>query len=198
MKQVTVIHGGTAFANYDDYLHHLATKPVYADRLTFKPMWKELLQTNLGDDYQVLLPAMPNKTNARYAEWKVWFDNVAQLITDDAILIGHSMGAVFLAKYLSQNEFPHRIKATILIATPFDDETEEDLVDFKLDSISNLFKSQAGRVVIINGTDDPVISAADIQKYKNELPNAEFITISAPDHFMRVEFPELTSLIRQI
>ena len=198
MKQVIVIHGGTAFANYDDYLHNLATKPVYADRLTFKPMWKELLQENLGDEYQVLLPAMPNKTNARYAEWKLWFDNVAHIITDDCILIGHSMGAVFLAQYLSNNKFPRRIKATILIATPYDDESEEDLVDFKLDSITELFNVQAGKVIVINGNDDPVISASDIQKYRDDLSDAEFVTIPAPDHFMRVEFPELTAIIRNL
>jgi len=198
MKQVIVIHGGTAFANYDDYLNYLATKPVQADRMTFKPMWKELLQENLGDGYQVLLPAMPNKTNARYAEWKLWFDNVTQIITDDCILIGHSMGAVFLAQYLSYNKFPRRIKATILIATPYDDESEEDLVDFKFDGITELFKSQAGKVVIINGNDDPVISAHDIQRYHDGIPDAEFITISAPDHFMRIEFPELTAIIRNL
>jgi len=198
MKQVIVIHGGTAFAHHEDYLHDLATKTVLPERLTFKPMWKELLQENLGDDYQILLPKMPNATNARYAEWKLWFDNVSQVITDDCILVGHSMGAVFLAQYLSQNKFPRRIKATILIATPYDDESEEDLVDFKLDGITDLFSTQAGRVVIINGNDDPVISAEDIQKYHDNLPSAEFITISAPDHFMRVEFPELIDVIRKI
>jgi len=198
MQQVIVIHGATAFARYDDYLNYLATKPVQADRMTFKPMWKELLQENLGDEYQVLLPAMPNKTNARYAEWKLWFDNTTQLIADDCILIGHSMGAVFLAKYLSQNKFPQKIKATILIATPYDDESDEDLVDFKLDGITDLFKSQAGRVVVINGNDDPVIAISDVEKYKKDLPDAEFVTISAPDHFMRVDFPELLTLLKSV
>lgn len=198
MKQVIVIHGGTAFANNEDYLHDLTTKPVYVERLTYKPMWKELLQEQLGAEYQVLLPAMPNKTNARYAEWKLWFDNVTKVITDDCILIGHSMGAVFLAQYLSNNIFPRHIKATILIATPYDDETEEDLVDFKLEGITDLFKSQAGKVVVINGDNDPVIPASDIQKYKSDLLEANFITIPAPDHFMRVEFPELTSIIRNL
>ena len=119
MQQVIAIHGATTFANYDEYLHSLATKPVYVERLVSKPMWRDLLQQNLGDDFQVLLPSMPNKTNARYSEWKLWFDNVSSVITNDCILIGHSMGAVFLAKYLSENKFAHRIKATILIATPY-------------------------------------------------------------------------------
>ena len=161
-------------------------------------MWRDLLQQNLGDDYQVLLPSMPNKTNARYSEWKLWFDNVSSVITNDCILIGHSMGAVFLAKYLSENKFAHRIKATILIATPYNDETVEDLNDFKLEGVTDLFRSQAGRVVVFNGNDDPVISVSDIDKYKNDLPEAEFITLPAPDHFARQDFPELMKLIKEL
>ena len=198
MQQVISIHGATTFANYEDYLDNLATKSISIDRLISKQMWRELLQQNLGDTYQVLLPAMPNKTNARYSEWKLWFDNISQVITDDCILIGHSMGAVFLAKYLSQNNFPCKIKATILIATPYDDETEEDLNDFKLDTITDLFRSQAGHVTVINGDDDPVISQSDINKYKNDLSDAEFITLPAPDHFMRQDFPELVERIKTL
>ena len=198
MQQVISIHGATTFANYEDYLDNLATKSISIDRLISKQMWRELLQQNLGDRYQVLLPAMPNKTNARYSEWKLWFDNISKVITDDCILIGHSMGAVFLAKYLSENTFPRKIKATILIATPYDDETEEDLNDFKLDTITDLFRSQAGRVIVINGDDDPVISQSDINKYKNDLSDAEFITLPAPDHFMRQDFPELVERIKTL
>lgn len=198
MIQVIAIHGGTTFTSYDDYLEYLRTKSVSLDRLTYKPMWRELLQQNLGDEYQVLLPAMPNKTNARYAEWKLWFDNLTQVFTDDCILIGHSLGALFLAKYVSENVFPRKIKATILIATPFQDETDEDLTDFKLESISDLFRDQAGKVMLFNGDNDPVISQEDVALYKKYLPQAEFHTLSAPDHFMRVEFPELIETIKNL
>lgn len=198
MQQIIAIHGATTFATYDSYLNSLATKPLILERFTYKPMWKELLQEKLGDEYQVLLPAMPNKTNARYSEWKVWFDHFSDLIADDCILIGHSMGAVFLAKYLSQHAFPVKIKATILVATPYNDESDEDLGDFKLDSITDLFKSQAGAVFIINGNDDPVILTTDIQKYKDDLPDAQFLTIPASDHFMRVDFPEMTNILKTL
>lgn len=198
MKQVTVIHGGTTFANYDDYLQMLATKTLYVDRLTYKPMWKELLQEELGNDYQVLLPKMPNATNARYSEWKVWFSHLTEVITDDCILVGHSMGAIFLAKYLSENEFPRSIKATILVAAPYNDDSGEDLNDFKLEAVSDLFRSQAGKVVFFFGSDDPVISQTEIQNYKNDLPTAEFNILPAPDHFVRADFPELATLLKNI
>ena len=198
MQQIIVIHGGTTFQEYDKYLESLSTKKLNIDRFVYKPMWKELLQENLGDNYQVLTPSMPNKTNARYSEWKIWFEHLSSLFTDDCILIGHSLGAIFLAKYLSENNLGVNIKATILIAAPYDDDSNEDLGDFKITSLSNKLSEQAGKLVFFHGMDDPVISFSDFEQYQNQLSSAEFIIQPAPDHFMRVEFPELVSLVKKL
>lgn len=196
--QVIVIHGGTTFADYDAYLKHLQTKSLFIDRFVYTPKWKELLQERLGEAYQVLLPPMPNGTNARYSEWKIWFDHFSELITDDCILIGHSMGAIFLAKYLSETKFPVTIKATFFIASPFSDESMEDLTDFKIESLSDMLEEQAGTIVFFNGDDDPVISKSDVDQYRKVLTSAEFITLPAPDHFVRQDFPELIEKIHAI
>ena len=198
MKQVIVIHGGTTFPRYEDYLDYLRTKPVSIDRLKYEPSWKERLQEDLGSEYEVLLPRMPNGTNARYSEWKLWFDNLSSVITDDCILIGHSMGAVFLAKYLTENQFSCKIKATILVAAPHSDESLESLGDFKLEELPKRFSLQAGEVTLFFGKDDPVIVASEIEKYRQDLPKAKFIITSAPDHFMRPLFSELVELIKSI
>ena len=198
MKQVIVIHGGTTFSTYENYLQYLSTKQITADRLRYAPSWKERLQKDLGSNYDVLLPRMPNSTNARYSEWKLWFENLASVIDDDCILIGHSLGGIFLAKYLSENTFQAKINATILIAAPYDDESEEDLADFKLEKISEQFVRQAGEVILIFGNDDPVIAATEIEKYRHDLPTADFHIMSAPDHFVRPEFPGLVEVIWSI
>ena len=198
MKQVIVIHGGNTFSNYEDYLHHLSTKPINIDRLKYQTYWKERLQEDLGREYEILLPNMPNATNARYSEWKLWFENLTSVITDGCILVGHSLGGIFLAKYLAENQFPSKIAATILIAAPYNDESQEHLGDFKLDGISEQFSAQAGKVALFFGKDDPVIATAESEKYKKDLPDADFHITSAPDHFMRPEFPELIELIHSI
>lgn len=198
MKQVIVIHGGTTFSNYEDYLHYLRTKPISIDRLKYQPYWKERLQEDLGNEYEVLLPSMPNGTNARYSEWRLWFEHLTSVLADGCILIGHSLGAVFLAKYLSENTFPTKIKGTILIAAPRSDESQEDLGDFKLDKTSEQFSAQAGKVTLFFGKDDPVIPSTEIKKYQQDLPSADFRIISAPDHFVRPTFPELLETIQSI
>lgn len=198
MQQIIVIHGGTTFQSYDTYLTSLSEKKLDIDRFIYSPKWRELLQDNLGNEYQVLLPSMPNSTNARYSEWKLWFDHISSLFSDNCILIGHSLGAVFLAKYLSEYSLSVKIKATVLIASPYDDESIEDLTDFKIEKLSERLAEQAGRLVFFNGMDDPVISRLDLSKYQDQLPSAEFKILSAPDHFVRTDFPELISLLKNI
>jgi predicted alpha/beta hydrolase family esterase len=198
MKQVIIIHGGTTFSDYDTYLKSLTDQTLNVDRYIYRPMWKELLQDNLGSDYQVLAPSMPNKTNARYNEWRLWFESLSSIISDDCVLVGHSLGGVFLAKYLSENTFARRIKATVLIAAPYDDESIEDLTDFKIEKLSERFAQQAGRIIFYNGLDDPVIPMSEQEKYKKDLPSAEFNTLPAPDHFVRVDFPEFVSRLKEL
>jgi predicted alpha/beta hydrolase family esterase len=198
MKQIIVIHGGTTFSSYDKYLDYLRKKTITAERLTSASGWKNGLQSTLGHDYQVLLPSMPNATNAQYDEWKLWFERIVEVITDDCILIGHSLGAVFLVRYLSENVFPKQIAATILIAAPFNDESDEDLTDFKLTQVPELFADQAGRVIFFMGSDDPVVAPSEIEKYRTALPTAEYNILSAPDHFVRPEFPELIRIVRSL
>ena len=198
MQQIIVIGGGTTFSNYEHYLQFLANKPVYIERLTYQPMWKELLQQNLGDSYQVISPRMPNTTNAKYSEWKLWFQNISQLAADNCILVGHSLGAIFLAKFLSENEFPVKIQATILVAAPYDDETDEDLTDFKLTGITDKFTKQAGNVIFYAGSDDPVVAKTEAEKYRTALPSAEFNILPASDHFVRADFPEIVARIKSL
>lgn len=195
MKQVIVIHGGTTFATYDKYLDYLRSKTITLDRLMPSANWKDSLQHELGNEYLVLTPSMPNKTNAQYSEWKLWFERLTEISEDDCILVGHSLGGIFLAKYLSENEFPKRIAATVLIAAPYDDETEEDLTDFKLEEISPLLQEQGGEITFLYGLDDPVVNVREIEKYRRALPSANFRPLPAPDHFVRVTFPELVEVI---
>ena len=198
MTQILTLHGGTTFATHEAYLDYLKTAPVHPERMTFKPMWKDLLQRSLGPSYAALSPRMPNSTNARYEEWKIYFDKIAQqALEDDCILVGHSLGGIFLVKYLSENEIPVKVKATILVAAPHSDESTEDLTDFKLpEELPALFTKQAGSVTLFFGHDDPVIAPVEIENYRRALPEATIIVTDAPDHFVRGEFPEILEVIQ--
>ena len=201
-KQIVIIHGGTSFETYEDYISYLKAKEINIEKLRPRKEWKDTLATELGDDYEILMPRMPNGTNARYDEWKLWFNKIAEILNDEVVLIGHSLGGIFLAKYLSENTFPKRIIATILIAPPFDDtdggDGKESLIDFALPTSLAKFTEQSGKIYLVHSKDDPVVPFTQLKKYRQALPSAETIVFENREHFNQETFPEIIELIKSI
>lgn len=123
-------------------------------------------------------------------------------LTDNIILLGGSLGAIFLAKYLSENDFPVKIKAVFLLAGPFDDKSRSDidytLGDFVLPESLEKFASQAGKIFLYHSKDDPVVPFADQGKYAAKLPSAEKVVFEDKGHFNLKEFPEIVEKIRSL
>lgn len=197
-QQIVVIHGGDAFENYEDYLNSLRTKEISLEKIRSQS-WKNNLGKELGEKFDVLIPSMPNYQNARYLEWKIWFERIISLLNDEVIFIGHSLGGMFLAKYLSESVYPKKIKATILVAAPFDEEgSEKSLADFKLQSSLFKFADQSKTIYLIQSEDDPVVPFEQIEKYKKALPNPKTMIFRDRKHFNQETFPEIVELIKKI
>lgn len=201
-KQVIVIHGGTSFKTYDDYISYLKSKEIKIEKLRPHKDWKDTLVSKLGENYEILMPRMPNGTNARYEEWKLWFNRISEVLNDGLILIGHSLGGIFLAKYLSENSFPKKISAVILVAAPYDDaegaDGKESLEDFGLLPSLKKFTKQVAKIYLIHSKNDPVVPFAQLAKYQKSLPNAEVFTFENREHFNQETFPEIIKIIKSI
>ncbi len=194
-KQVLVIHGGDAFSTYEDYIKFL--KEFTIDSLDyFNGMgWKSSLQKELGEEFEVICPRMPNNMNARYEEWKIWFEKITPFLMDGVTLVGHSLGGIFLAKYLSKNIFPLSVSGLHLVSAPFDDETDEPLMDFSLDvSMENISK-QISNVFLYHSKDDQVVPFGELEKYKKEIPLAKVFVFDNRGHINQQIFPELVENI---
>jgi len=198
-QQVVVIHGGNTFKNYEDFIENLKNKEVSLDRLKIFKDWKNFLPEELGEKYEVLAPRMPNGTNAQYEEWKIWFEKIIPLLNDSPIFIGHSLGGIFLAKYLSENIVPINIKAVILVAAPFDDEnSDETLGEFNLSNSLSKFNEQCKCIYLIQSEDDPYVLFEQFEKYKKLLPEAKTIIFTDKGHFLQDSFPEIVELVKKI
>lgn len=199
-QQVLVIHGGTSFDSNEEYLDFIKTRELTLEMLVKESIdWRFSLARELGSKFEVLLPKMPNATNARYKEWCVWFSRCSFFVKDNAILIGHSLGGIFLAKYLSEHSFPKKIIATILVSAPFDaTSTVESLKDFALPVSLQQLESQMGILYLIHSEDDPIVSVEQIEKYQQAFPSAHTIMFKDRGHFRQEVFPELVTLIRSL
>lgn len=198
-QQVVIIGGGTSFDTYEDYISYLKHRELNIDKLKPRRDWKDSMADELGDDFEVLLPKMPNVTYARYQEWEIWLGRIIEFLRDDVILIGHSLGGIFLAKYLSVNTFPKKIMAAILIAAPFNDaNSEESLAEFLPPSTLSKFANQCGEVYLVQSENDPVVPFEQVKMYKQALPEAKTIIFKDKGHFKQESFPELVKLLREL
>lgn len=197
MKQVIVIHGGNSYENYEEYLKELKAKDLTIDRLR-SVSWKENLQKGLGENFDVLTPRMPNMQNAKYLEWKIWFEKIINLLDEEVILIGHSLGGIFILKYLSENNYPKKIKATFLIAAPYSTPTRYPLSDFVINTPLGNFIKQAGKVFIFHSRDDLVVPFDNSERFKKDIPNAQFVVFEDKGHFNDSQFSELVEELRKL
>lgn len=194
-KQIVIIHGGDTFRTNEEYLDFLKNYQIDIERYkTNKDDWKRWLRDELVGDYEVILPVMPNKTNARYEEWKLWMDKIVPLLNDEIILIGHSMGGSFVVKYLSENKFPKKIMAVFLVSAMFDyDDDGNSLHSFSLPENLDL---QTDKVYLYHSKDDRVVPFRSLDKFKNKFPNAIARVFEDRGHINQEEFPELIKDIR--
>ncbi len=197
-KQIVIIRGGSTFNTYKDYLLFLRNLKINLNKYR-KITWKNSLQRELGNKFDVLFPNMPNPTNAKYTEWEIVFKKIAPLLKNNIILIGHSLGAIFLAKYLSKNNFPKKILATLLIAAPYDDKNaKEFLGDFILPKSLDKLNKQSKKIFLYQSKDDLIVPYINLEKYKKSLPNAVIREFKKRGHFNQSRFPELIRDIKNL
>lgn len=205
-KQVLYIHGGESFENHDDFIERLRTQNLWhmEPAEAGKKKWTQTLADALGVEYEVIMPPMPNKQNAKYEEWSIWFERHFPYLRDGVILTGCSLGAMFLGKYLSQNELPFQPGMVVLMAglwrlSSDDNELYKDCKDFLVTPTSAaLLIEKCPKVVVMHSKDDFVVPFSHGEALAAAMPQAEFITFEDKNHFLVEEFPELVELIRTI
>ena len=195
-KQVVVIGGGETFDTYEKYLRFLKRFQIDFDEYRLgKKGWKDTLGEKLGEEYEIIRPEMPCRWNAKYPEWQIWFEKFIPHFNGEVVLVGHSLGGTFLAKYLSENKFPKKIKGVFLVSAPHDDAPDYSLLDFALPKKLNL---QTENTMIYHSVDDPVVPHADLNKYSTAIPNAMVKEFTDRGHFNQEEFPELVEDIKNL
>lgn len=197
-KQVLVIHGGNVFPTYKKYLADLKAKKLRLDKLRGK-RWKEELEAKLGRGYEVIMPKMPCADNARYVEWKIWLEKILPHLHKEIILVGHSLGGIFLAKYLSEKKLRKKVRGVFLVAAPFaSHRSKVSLYDFNLKNDLKLLRRQAGKIFLYQSRDDDTVPFADLGKYLKLLPSATERVFKDRGHFTISTFPEIVRDIKSI
>lgn len=191
-RQVIVIGGGDSFLTYGAYRSFLKKRKIDIGRYRRpRHSWKGVLGSELGGRFEVIRVDMPNAFNAKYAEWKMWFEKFVPHLRREVVLVGHSLGGLFLAKYLSERRFKRKIRATFLVAPAWSEG------DFRLPRNLKGFERQGGRIFLYQSEDDRVVPpGSHFVKYRKELPGAIVRMFARRGHFNQASFPELVRDIK--
>src|SRR2546423_14037329 len=100
-RQLLFVQGGGAGAHDD-----------WDDKLV------ESLRRELGSNFEIRYPRMPNEDDPAYGAWKATLEKELATLDDDAILVGHSLGGTILINALPSPRAVRRFCAIILLAGP--------------------------------------------------------------------------------
>jgi len=192
-KQIIVIHGGEAWDTYEEYMEYLRNYDFTKDKFNKieSKRWKDNLQSVLGENFQVIKPMMPSGRNAKYDEWAIWFEKLFPYFNEKIILVGHSLGVAFLAKYISENILQAQIEQLHLVAGAICVKG-----GFNLEESLEKIEEQCKSIFIYHSTDDFVVDFEEGLKYKKMLSRATFAKFEDRNHFLQDEFPEIVQNIK--
>ncbi|MDO4781039.1 MAG: alpha/beta hydrolase [Candidatus Saccharibacteria bacterium] len=194
MKQIVLIHGGNSYKSHEAYREHLRAVAMEYQRLLPKRRWSDAIIEALPDA-DILLPSMPNSNNAQFDEWVMWFEKMIPFFGDDVRLIGHSLGAMFLAKYLHMRPLVRPVRQLHLIAGGYN-APEHDYGSFEITSATGLERS-AAEIHLYHSQDDSVVPFAELAKFQTDLPTAQIHVFTDRNHFLQPDFPELKALLEK-
>lgn len=195
MKQVWIIHGGNSFSSNSAFIDTLKDSTIDYERLKPKNHWSRWLASQLNSA-DILTPSFPNPQNAKYQEWKIYFEKLIPFFGDDVRLVGHSLGGMFLAKYLNEAPLPQKINQIVLVAAGYNDGSTEDLGSFEVTSAVNLHKS-GKEIHLFHSKDDFIVPFAELAKFESDLPKATVHILDDSGHFLDSTFPELLEILKQ-
>ena len=166
------------------------------------PWMKEKLE---AEGCKVTVPQFPSPpvVPAKISEWFDVFKKYENEITEDTILIGHSLGGIFTLRILEK--LNHKVKAVILVGTPvgvrpilnYDRDVAFSGFDFDWQNI----KSKAEKFIVYQSDDDPYVGLANGEQLAKNL-GVELTFIPNAGHFNKkagyTEFEDLFEKVKKL
>lgn len=187
MKTAIIVHG---MPSKEEYLN-----PHREDSQS-NSHWFPWIQQQLilhGVLAQVL--EFPKPYEPVYEDWKSVFERFD--VDTDTMLIGHSCGAGFLTRWLSENKVT--VGKVALVAPWLDpgNELSTGFFDFEIDT--EIPERTGGMNIFISRDDEPVIQAS-VEMLKNKWPEVKVSEFEGKGHFTlgdmgTREFPELKEFL---
>jgi len=167
--------------------------------------WFPWLKTELENhDIAVTVPEFPTPKGQSFDAWLEIMKPYQNAITPDTLLIGHSLGGLFLLRYLEQLEHP--VAASIFVAASAG---VKPIKFYEADAAFSdgfafnwgVIRRVAGNVAVFHSDDDPYVSLGNGELIADKL-DADLAVIQHAGHFNAssgyISFPQLLESVLEI
>lgn len=202
---IFMVHGGNSDGTVQQKIGDWKIEKNQYSTLKGSPVWSENLDKFIiGKKHQFFNPTFPNSSNANYQQWKEFFELAVnfKLETElkqeggefsEIVLVGHSLGTIFLQKYLVENNFSDKFK--IPISSLHFAGCCCGAGDLQFSNNWKNISGQCGDIQIYHSTDDLICPFSGSKIYYSNLPGSIFNEFSDRGHFEGPQFPELLNKI---
>jgi len=158
---------------------------------TDKPLVASL-QKEIGNDYNIQYPELESDESLPDFGWVQQIHKEVGGMKNDFFLVGHSLGASMILKYLTEDKADKNIKAVFLAATPFWNGNEDWKQGLKLKE--NFEKKLPDHIPIFfyNTKDDEEVPFAHFIEYKQKITKAIFREIKSGGHHFDNDLSEVS------
>jgi uncharacterized protein len=143
------------------------------------------LRQALGSEYDVRYPVMPDEGNAPYDQWKQRVETELATMASPVILVGHSVGASILARYLADSTLDKPAAGILLISAPFWGGAGWRYEGYQMLELPADFASrlpQEAPVFLYHCHDDATVPFRHLGLYARLLPKAHVREIASGGH----------------
>ncbi|MET8832844.1 alpha/beta fold hydrolase [Micromonospora sp. NPDC004540] len=177
-RQILFIQGGGAGAHdeWDDKLF-------------------DSLRRELGDGYEVRYPRMPDEDDPSYARWSAAIRREMTALDDDAVVVGHSVGATILINALAERPPEPELGAIVLVAAPFVGAGGWPGDEFELPHDLGARLPQGVPVHVFHGLQDETAPPSHADLYAHAIPQAQLHLLPGRDHQLNNDLSEVAKTI---
>ena len=141
------------------------------------------LQEVLGAGYDIHYPQMPQEDSPEYPLWQEQLTKELAELEGDLVLVGHSLGASVLLKYLVEEKVSQPVRGLFLLAPPYWGAEDWQVEDYTLkdDFAANLPEDMP--IVFYQSRGDTIVPFSHFGFYREVLPQATFRELDKHDEY---------------
>lgn len=181
-KQLLFVQGGGGKGAHDEWDSKLV----------------DSLLRELGPDYEIRYPRMPDEDDPKYAPWKAALLEEFDRLGDGAVLVGHSIGATILIHSLAEEPPEWSPAGIFLVSMPFIGKEGWPSDEIRPDPELGARLPAQTPVYLYQGSADETVPPKHADLNARAIPQAVVRRLPGRDHQFDNDMSEVAADIRQL